>query len=379
VYAVDTQGGSGGTGANGTIDGYDLSTSATSFAAISSFSAPPIPAGDPGTAMVVVQKQFVYALFNGTSSIYGWSIDSTSGALTQLSGFPFTLATVLPAVPYNQYNVTTDPAGNFLFIAQSSGTLLVYSINSTSGALTAVQTLTPPAEPGNLTTDGLGHYLYVCDNGTSHSGTQVLAYSIGSTGTLTAVPGTFNFPMWQLRGDPTGAFLIGTSGNTELLTGADDDQLYVFSINTTAGSPNAGAITEVGTVATQYSPFNIAVSPPASGSEFVYSFSVNDLATGYNAIEGYQLDISTGALTAIAGSPFITGVGTGLWGQFDQSGANLVVYGNTGAPSFYDELTLATGPVTLTPLSVGSDGVLTQPITAPATLVTPGYWVVTDP
>jgi len=35
--------------------------------------------------------------------------------------------------------------------------------------------------------------------------------------------------------------------------------------------------------------------------------------------------------------------------------------------------------VTLTALSVGSNGVLTQPITTPATLVTPGYWVVTDP
>jgi 6-phosphogluconolactonase len=375
AYAVDTQGGATGTGANGTIDGYDLSTSAGTFAAIPSFAAPSIVPNNAGNAMIVAQKQFVYALFDGTNVIYGWSIDSKTGALTALTNFPFTAVTALPNVAYNQYNVTTDPAGNFLFVASTGlNQILVYSINSGTGALTLVQALTTP-EPGNLTTDGLGKYLYVCENVSGHAGFDVQAYSIGTGGTLTAVPGTFNFPMWQLQGDASGNYLIGTTGSTAMLSGADDDHLYVFSINT---STNPGAITQVGSIVTQFSPFNIAVSPPASGAEFVYSFSMNDTATAYNNIEGYSLNITTGALTALTNSPFST-VGMGLWGQFDQSGANLVVYSNTASIPFFDGLALGTGPVTLIPLSVDSSGNLTQPIAAPAALVTPGYWVVTDP
>jgi hypothetical protein len=267
-----------------------------------------------------------------------------------------------------------------LFISQTNADAIqVYSISST-GALTAVQTVTTASAPGNMTTDGLGKYLYVCENVVNtHTGSQVLAYKIGSTGTLTAISGTFSFPMWQLQGDASGNYLIGTTGSTPFEDGVDDNHLYVFSINTTT---NPGAITEVGSIVTEFSPFNIAVSPSASNEEFVYSFSVNDAGTVYNAIEGYQLNITTGVLTALSGSPFTTlgptnsGGEIGLWGQFDQSGANLLVYANLGATNFIDEF-IGTSAI-LTPLSVDSSGNLTEPLTTPAPLVTPGYWVVTD-
>jgi hypothetical protein len=380
AYAVDETGGTSGTSSTGTVDGYDLSDSGASFDAITNFTAPPIPIDSPGVAMIVVQKQFVYALFDTASAIYGWSVDSKTGALTALANFPVTLALNLPNTAYNQYNVTTDPGGNYLFIAQTGANdIQVFSINSTTGALTPVQTVVTPIEPGNLTTDGLGKYLYACEDISGHTGFQVVAYVIGTGGTLTAVPGTFNFPMWQLQGDASGNYLIGTTGKTQSLFGSDDPTLYVFSI-TTSGT-NQGAISQVGTVTTQYSPFNIAVSPTSSGQEFVYSFSINDAATAYNAIEGYQLDISNGTLSAVPGSPFTTlatAGATGLWGQLDQSGGNLVVFSNTGTTDFFDEL-IGTGPFTLIPLSVASNGSLSQTIKTPATLVTPGYWVVTDP
>jgi hypothetical protein len=227
----------------------------------------------------------------------------------------------------------------------------------------------------------------VCEDFTSHTGGEISAYAIGSGGTLTQVTGspfTFTPGIWQLQGDPTGNYLIGTSGNTLLLSGNDDDHLYVFSISSTGST--AGALTAASSAITTFSPFNIVVSPPSSDGEFVYSFSVNDSGTFYNPIEGFQLNTTTsgsttaGTLTALTNSPFVgltNPDAIGTWGQFDQSGQNLVVYSNTSG--LIDDVSATGGLVSLTPLSVDSSGNLTEPITTPATLVTPGYWVVTDP
>ncbi len=365
VYAVDQ---------NGTVDGYNLSTSGGTFEAISGFSAPVIPTEDPGVGMVVVKQQFVYTLFQDATAeaIYGWSMDSTTGALTALNNFPVGLTLSLPVVDFNQYNVTTDPGGNYLFIADSlANEILVYSINATTGALTAVGSpVVTTFEPGNLATDGLGHFLYVCVPGSGHVGTTITGYSIGSGGALTAIAGgAFATPaagIWQLQGDASGLYMIGTSGSTASLQVPDDNHLYVFSINQTTGVLTQAAGSPVTTV---YSPFTIAMQPPASAGEFVYSFSINDTATGYNPIEGFQLDPTTGTLTALSTSPF-SGVFLGQWAQFDQLGQNLLVYSNV-----FNGTTTTTQ---IGALAVDSSGNLTQPI-SPATLITPGYWVVTNP
>ena len=118
--------------------------------------------------------------------------------------------------------------------------------------------------------------------------------------------------------------------------------------------------------ATTYAPFNIAVQPVAANGDFVYSFGVNDSGQAYNPVEGYLLNTTTGALTAITpGSPF-SGVTFALFGQFDQSGDYLFSYGDSATPQ----------------LAVMDDaagtGVLTETL-QPTPLVTPGYWAVTDP
>jgi hypothetical protein len=215
-----------------------------------------------------------------------------------------------------------------------------------------------------LATDGLGKYLYLTQNFSDNTGEEIGAYSIGSSGALTLVPGSpFAFPMGQVQGEPTGKYLIGTTGNAEAVSGVDLNQLYVFAIGTT------GALTQVSTTTTVNSPFKIAVQPNSSGN-LVYSFGLNDTATGFNPPEGYQSS-STGTLTAVTGSPF-TGAAIGDWGQFDQSGANLFLFGSV--------VTEGTNDVTDTigALAVGSGGTLTEPTTG-ITLVTQGYWTVTDP
>ena len=368
VFAVDQ-----GTGTGGTIDGFTLDTTANTFQATPSFTAPTIPSNEGGVGMVVAQKQFLYVGLGTVGQLYGWTINAT-GSLTAITGSPFSapfLGDFLGSV--GEAAMVTNPAGTMLFVSdQLQSQIYVYQIG-TGGVLTAVtgSPFAVPFEPMNLGTDGLGKYLYA-SNGISstHTASKVAAFVINTTSgsaALTPVPGSpFAFPMWLVKGEPTGQFLIGTSGRSAFYSGADDDNLYVFSI--TQSGANAGAITQVEKTATAFSPFTIAVQSNTGGNQ-VYSFSFNDTATGFNAAEGYTIS-STGTLTADVGSPF-SGLTNGSWGQFDQSGAFLFDYG-----SF---LNLSTNTVVtqLSPFEVGTGGALTQPITT-LTLATPGFWVVTD-
>ena len=359
AYAVDTA---------GTIDGYTLDTTNSTFGATASYTAPVVPTQDDGSGMVVAQKKYLYVAFPSTFQLFGYSINA-NGGLTLISGSPYGVNYLSTAV--GTKTMITNPAGTFLFIASGvSNQIYVYQIGS-SGSLSVVSgsPFTIPFLAANLAVDGLGKYLYVTENLGSHTGLQVAAYSIGSSGGLTAVQGSpFSYPMWEVAADPTGKYLIGTTGKTVPVNGVDDFHLYVFSIQQ-SGS-NAGALTQVSgsPFTTVYSPYGIAMQPNSTGN-LVYSFSINDTDTGYNAVEGFSLDSTSGSLTAVSGSPF-SGVSDGFWGQIDQSGAYLFVYGGI----------VNNGTVTtdLGALNIGSGGALTEP-TSQLTLPSSGFWTVTDP
>jgi hypothetical protein len=319
----------------------------------------------------VVPKKFVYAAFPASHTLYAWSINASNGDLVAVSGSPFTIAGLgsmianTTGVPFSSMGV--NPAGTLLFLAYTSFAQIdVYQIGST-GTLTQVSGApfsTGSLSPYNLSFDGLGKYLYATE-GPEGFGTKVAAFSIGASGGLTAVSGSpFSFNMWQLQGEPTGNYMIGISGRNNALNGfLDDTSLYVFNIQQ-SGS-NAGALTQVSgsPFTTVTAPINLAVQPVASNGSFVYTFSVNTLEP--NPVEGYQLDTTTGALTAMAGSPF-NNLGTGFWGQFDQSGAYLFIFANTNTTSSLGVLNVA---------SVTGD--LTEPI-GPVSLDPTTYFAVTD-
>jgi hypothetical protein len=158
--------------------------------------------------------------------------------------------------------------------------------------------------------------------------------------------------------------MIGISGRSSALNGLPDDMnLYVFSIQ--QSGTNAGALTQVSgsPFGTLYAPVNVAMQPVASNGSFLYSFSVN--ALGFNPIEGYQLNTTTGALTAMSASPF-NNVGTAPWGQFDQSGANLFIFDGRVTSAALGVLSVAPGT-----------GDLTEPL-GPLTLDPSTYFAVTD-
>lgn len=337
--------GSGGGGLNGTGTVYAyllsevgasdgmaadvLDLSANSFEVTNSFVAPPLPSTttlDGGTVVVnLTGQKYLYIPFhNGT--LYGYAIDGTSGALTSRPGSPYSVL--------GGTSIAANPAGTFLFVGDSaSGDISVFSISATDGSLTAVGSpFASGIAAAQLTTDGLGKYLYA----TASGGAQVAAMSIGSTGALTLVSGSpFNFTMSKVLGENSGQYLLGISGF--------DNAIHVFAID------SSGAISEItnSPFATASIPENMVVSP---NGNFVYAF--DGLST---AMEGYSLNLSSGALTAVSTSPF-TGVNLEV-GQFDQSGLYLfgVAEGDVAADF---------GPYAADP---------TTGIISPATFVTLGF------
>lgn len=372
AYAIDQ---------SGTIDGYALSNSAATFGTISNYTGPTIVTNSGGVGMTVAQSQYLYAgLGDSGGLLYGWSI-SASGTLSAIAQTPLTAPFLSEfGAGVSQSEMITNPTGTLLFVSDTlQSEIYVFQIGS-GGALTLVTgapfSLPLGFQPMNLATDGLGKYLYVINgNFGTHQGSAIAAFSIGtgsSLGVLTALnngtpfTGT-GYNMWQVKGEPTGQFLIGTTGSSAYYGVPDDKTLYVFSIS--QSGTTAGNITLLGTLTTTYSPFSIAVQSNTGGN-LIYSFSFNDTATAYNPIEGFSIS-STGTLTADANSPF-SNIGQGSWGQFDQSGALLFVYASYLNASTNETTTQ------LSPLSVGSGGALTQPV-ATGTLANPGFWVVTDP
>jgi hypothetical protein len=351
----------------GSIKGYTLATNVTppTLAATTSYTAPVTPSNDTGMGMAVAQKKFLYTAFGSTNQVFGWTI-STTGGLSLVQSSPYTPSPKFVSSfssTFDTQRVITNPAGSLLFIADEFGSqIYVYQIGS-AGALTAVggSPFAVPFFPGNLTTDGLGKYLYVTDTSGNHTGSEIAAYSIGSNGVLSAVAGSpfsgVDFDMWQVQGDPTGTFLIGTKGLSVSVNGSDDKNLYVFTIGP-SGAPEAPVL-----FATQNSPFNIAVQSNANGN-LVDSFGIADDGLSFNPVESYTLS-SSGALTAVNGSPF-TAAEVGSSGQFDQSGGLLFVYGgltNNGTITYQ---------VTAFQVLAGAP---TQPITEGTY---GGFWVATD-
>jgi 6-phosphogluconolactonase len=330
----------------GSIDGAMLDTS-DNFTLINNFVGQGVPLGGAFGGMIVVQKQWLYA--TNSSEILAFSINSTTGALSAISGSPFLYSGT------EAYSVTTDPAGKFLFLTGANNDQVwVFAGDQTSGALTTVGAFsTGIGFAAYPTTDGLGKFLYVT---AGNLGGQVAGFAIGANGSLTPMAGSpFSISIATLKGEPTGQFLLGVTGNGANNGFTPDDHVYVYSVNQTTGAltPVTGS-----PFATTYTPATLEVHP---SGKFVYTF--NETVTGNSPTEGFQFDTSTGALTALGSSPFSTL--TANAGVFDESGAFLFMHPGTN-------LTVASVDTTTGALtSISSPIADGNPVT--------GSWVATDP
>lgn len=177
---------------NGGIVGFNINQTTGQLTAVpgSPFST---NVSGPWTIVITPNNSFLYMVQGQTQAssagnVYGFSIDQPSGALTQLSGSPFSgkCGTVVPigtvAIP-GPDNMTIASAGKFLY--DNCG---IYTINETNGNLTQLSNQGPGDWP---VIDPTGTFLWAistnqtacfsCDVG-------VQAYSVDSnTGAFTAI------------------------------------------------------------------------------------------------------------------------------------------------------------------------------------------------
>lgn len=287
TYMLSEVGASDGMAAN------ELNLGTNSFAEASSFVAPTLPTTvvfDGGT--VVVNKEFLYVAFNN-GTVYGYTIDGTTGGLTNITGSPWSAA--------GGNSIASDPGGNFIFVSDfATGSVSAFTISSSTGALTAVagSPFASGITAAQMAVDGLGKFLYV-SAGTN--GTQVAAFAITpTTGILTAVAGSpLAISVSELRGENTGQYMLGIDGVSS--------SIRVLGINAQTGAIADVAGSPFATVAV---PVNIVVAP---NGNFIYALDGLSLS-----MEGYSLATSTGTLTTVQGSPF-TGINLDV-AEFDQSG-----------------------------------------------------------
>ena len=252
----------------------------------------PVAAGTtPFEVTVDPSGKFAYVVNLGSSNISAYSIDATIGALTAIAGSPFATG---GAGPRPQL-VTFEPSGRFAYVANyGAGTVSAYTINATTGALTAIagSPFAAGTSPWIVTVDPTGKFAYVANTGSSN----VSAYTINAaTGALTAIAGG---PF--AAGPGADVVTVDPSGKFAYVPNQSSTSISAYTINAATGA----LATILGSpFAAHTNPAIVTVDP---SGKFAYAANQSS-----NDISAYTISASTGALATILGSPFPTGAGIG--------------------------------------------------------------------
>ena len=206
-------------------------------------SVPNLLAMDPGGA-------FLYVANVGSNNISVFSIDSSSGALTQLAGSPFLIG-------LSALNMQLTPSGGFLYVSASStpfGLVAGFSLTAGIPQLVSV-TSTDGVNPNGLAIDPSGTFLYAANNTPSNS---ISIFAINPDGTLSQVSGsplsdTYTSPVAMIL-DPKGQFLyVANQGSSNV---------SVYSISSKTGLPAIlTTSTTTGAFTTEGGPSVLVVDP----------------------------------------------------------------------------------------------------------------------
>jgi 6-phosphogluconolactonase (cycloisomerase 2 family) len=235
---------------------------------------------------VDAQSAHLYLASAGDAKVAGFAIDPQSGALTALTGSPYNAGTGAGAIP------AFSPDGSYLYVMnQTANTVSGYSVDPTSGVLTPLAGGAVPtgADPDWIAFTPDGKYAYVADSGAD----LISGYSV-TAGVLTPLTtptfATDELPQ-DLTIDATGTHLYAPVAN-----GTTPGAVDVFTIGSN------GALASRTSTPAGVKPVYLAIDPAAA---YAYVAS-SDGAEVY----GYSINATTGALTALAQSPFSTGAGS---------------------------------------------------------------------
>jgi YD repeat-containing protein len=299
-------GGTVGTGAGVSVFTINSTTGALTAVSGSPFAT---SGSSPFAVAVDPSDRFVFALdtFGGLSV---FSISAASGGtLSLLPGSPY-------ATDYSPLSVTVDPSGLFVYVAGGTADdVTFYGISPTAGTLISFGSLPGRQGPAGLAiskgTSGVQYtpqYAYVAASGGT-GGTagsnNVIGFAIDPVaGGLTALSGSpfaEGYSPEYAASDPLGRFLYVANICSDPACSATAGSVSAYDIISGTGvltsAPNSSALAGTG-------PVGVAVDP---SGRFAYVLNSKDLT-----ISGYAMDPTTGALSPISGSPFAFGGGGGV-------------------------------------------------------------------
>lgn len=243
--------------------------------------------------------RFLYAADPASDVIAGFVIDNSTGAVNPISGGPFTTGTGT-----SPEQVVVDPSSKFLYVTDqldNQGGISGFTVNSTTGALTPIAGSPFPtfsnSQPQGIAVHPTGKFVYAALSNSN----SIAGFAINSTtGALAMVPGS-PFAIESIQFTQSYWISMHPSGKFLYTFNLIDGTVSGFTIDS-----NSGALTSVAG-----SPFASQSLPGLPGSradqgplrvdpsgKFLYTASPNFL------IAAYKIDGTTGALTPVTGSPF---------------------------------------------------------------------------
>jgi 6-phosphogluconolactonase len=273
----------------GSVAEYTINSSSGALAAIPG--SPLTVSSTPTAVAVDPSGRFAYVTNGGSGSpfVSAYAINTSTGALTQISGSPFTAA--------GANSVTVDPSGQFVYVAsgfsvEGSGNISAFTINPSTGALTAVAG-SPFSSgvngPGAVAVDPSGRFAFVtAENAVPDSGEMYVMSSFAidaATGGLTFLFSSSNLggATNSVAADPLGQFIYATQDVV--------GDLVAFSFNSTEGFFSNPLTTDV--CIPDALPISITVDP---SGKFVYVANL-----GANDVTACAINQQTGDLGNISG------------------------------------------------------------------------------
>jgi 6-phosphogluconolactonase (cycloisomerase 2 family) len=233
----------------------------------------------PVAPTIPSKARFAY-IGNQGGSLSGYSVNRSTGALTALRGFPLKVGS-------EPTTVAVDPQNRFLFVGEVSlGLLHVFAINSATGGLSEIgkSPFGTVWEPIAIAVDPLGKHVYVAGQGSNSVG----GFNLSATGTLTPIAGSpFATSGTQNFGD---AVVINAAGTMVYVQ--DISNIYAYTV-----SASSGALTLAQTVSGAPTLGSIVLDPLG-----IYLYAVG---ADNNSIQAYSINSSTGQLTLAKSSPLL--------------------------------------------------------------------------
>ena len=279
----------------------------TSPATVVTDNNPSVIVADPQGKFVYVANTYNSSFIVGNpgkATVDMYAIDQSTGILTPLSPASIQCGA-------DPQDLTLSPSGKFAYTANTSdATISVFSVNQTTGQLTAAATVTalPPSSstislPVAVTVHPSGKFLYLTNIG------YVQTYAIdASTGGLTLLPGEAGVGSrpFKVAFDPAGQFAYVPDNDTS--------NIWAFSVDITTG-----ALTPLSfdPITAGKEPAWVAIDP---ASKFAYASNRFS-----DTISAFSFSATTGAFTPLpSSSPSDTG-GAPWPILFDPSGQILYV------------------------------------------------------